>query len=469
MNYGRIFAGNVIWLSQIRKIEKRKKRRRKGGAEEVVSGAFTPDEFFSPANESMFAGDAGDRAKGRSQTTVEITYRVDVAWKVCKGPGDVLRMYFNGADLVWDNLALAPGAPGPTGRFDPSVPPDGVYNPRNPPSRREERFWSVFGFRFNAPISSAGVETLPSGGKVRSGTLNVKDGGFIAVKSYPGTYDQPLDPTMQAEIDARRGPGSTSAHRGDIVVVVRDLNLTVYGNAIPNATFLVHSQIVSVRQIAEDLCRHAKLTPDQYDFTAWSNIFNRGFLIPDRTPPSQEFDALLRAYNLDIIEQDGKIKGIVRGNEIPMSIPKAFLGAEEEAEGKTPSRIELSVANPNELPRQLETRYYATPKLEPETAREFRRSGEFSREESLDLQMTFAPEEADAITKREFYRAHLESVGVSVMVPWRYCRIVPGQVATVETENGPETFRVQEIQGAVPGALKLSGPRAFIETGGGGS
>jgi hypothetical protein len=469
MNFGRIFAGNVIWLSKIRKIEKRKKRRRKGG-QEVIVAEYDPNIFFEAAAENAFAEEPG-RNKGRSQTTVEITYRMDIAWKVCKGPGDVLRMYFNAADLVWDNLTPPPSSPLPTGRFNPTLGADSDFNPRQPPTRNAGAFWAVSGnqFRFNADASTAGVEVLPSGGKIRNGTLNVKDGGFIAVKSYPGTFDQPIDPTMQTEIDARRGAGSTSAHRGDIVVVVRDLNLSVYGNSIPNATFLVHSVKTSLKEIAEDLCQQAKIPPERYDFSAWATVRNRGFLISDRTPLSQEIDSLLRIYNLDIVETDGVIRGIVRGSELPVDIPQHFLGCEEEAEGKLTSRIDLSVANENELPRELEVRYYGTPKLEPEVAREFRRTGDFTREESLDVPITLTPAEAEGICKREFYRAHFESTGASVQLPWRYCRLKPGEVIRVETENGIEAIRIQEIQGAVPGALKVSGPQAFIETDQGGS
>ena len=61
----------------------------------------------------------------------------------------------------------------------------------------------------------------------------------LTFRTYTGADDQEPDSLIQADIDGKFGVGSTPAYRGRAYVVFENLNLTNFGNRIPNFSFEV--------------------------------------------------------------------------------------------------------------------------------------------------------------------------------------------------------------------------------------
>src|SRR5690606_14242121 len=61
--------------------------------------------------------------------------------------------------------------------------------------------------------------------------IGVQEGGpFSVIRFYQGTGTQQIDPT----IESYEGVGNTPAYRHTAYVVIQDLQLADYGNALPN-------------------------------------------------------------------------------------------------------------------------------------------------------------------------------------------------------------------------------------------
>lgn len=394
-----------------------------------------------------------NRRAGKGATIKETKYFVDAAWVVCQGPADILRVWFNATELVLDLLPRADGTT-VTGEIDPTMDSDSPINIYDLPDPSSPAGIRLFGTRFNGTPT---LETLGSGNTLRAGRLTIKDGGSPEYRTYPGTLDQPVDPTIDAEITARKGAsGYTPAYRDRALFVVKDIPLSVLGNALPNATFLVRNTTYrTVKSICEDLARRAGLEESQYDFSAYGERNVRGMIIPERRGPRDDMEILARCYGLDAVEFDGVITGILKGGTVAASIPETMLGA--SADDKFVPRVEVTIPDSVELPKSMDLTYFQTGKMERGSSREFRQTGRHNREEQIDTQLTFSQAEGDEIVTRAFWRLHRNAIRYKIPVPYRYCRLKPTDIVTFTRNNVTERMQIEDISGAVPGVLEITG------------
>jgi len=113
---------------------------------------------------------------------------------------------------------------------------------------------------------------------------------FASPALYGGTDTQPVDPTIQAQL----GVGLTSAYRGLIYAVWENLDLTSFGNKLPNIRMLVEFgspgssppiYTDSVDQIVADVCSRCGIPADMVDTTELAGIATTAQLDSADLPP----------------------------------------------------------------------------------------------------------------------------------------------------------------------------------------
>lgn len=158
----------------------------------------------------------------QTQTTTTTTYNIDVAMMGPRGEVDLLREYGN-TDIL---LNQDPSLDMVSGVYNPSVGADSDYDAATPPSALE----------FYSTSSDRQADNLQStdGGDGSGGTSGPIQGGSSEVTIYPGSMTQDVDPTIEASVDAKFGPGSTPAYRGRSLVVHTQLQLARWQGILPN-------------------------------------------------------------------------------------------------------------------------------------------------------------------------------------------------------------------------------------------
>ena len=94
------------------------------------------------------------------------------------------------------------------------------------------KIWADGKLIHDLSVSNTGQQSLltPIGGGIANATVSTSTNGLTI---YNGTETQDADPTLQAHL------GQVPAYRGQAYAVFTDLDLTNYGNRIPNLTFEV--------------------------------------------------------------------------------------------------------------------------------------------------------------------------------------------------------------------------------------
>ena len=94
---------------------------------------------------------------------------------------------------------------------------------------------TTFNYRYSVSLALALCEgAINHVGRIWADGVEIAPGRLI-LRAYPGDFDQLPDP----KIEAVEGAGRVPAYRGTAYVVIEDLDLTPYGNRVPQLTFEV--------------------------------------------------------------------------------------------------------------------------------------------------------------------------------------------------------------------------------------
>lgn len=411
---GITLAGNVIWTSGVTKTT------------ETTSGG-----------------------KGPRQPDIEtISYFIDLAILIGEGPLKVTKIWAN-TELIYD-IDESEGATGQSGIYDDTEPPDDDYDQFLPPDPLGE--YSTSRYDGTATPDGDGVVSIVSSA-----------GNYSSITIYPGNELQQADPLIQADVDGRKGAGSTPAYRGRCYVVFEKYNLSKFGGVVPNFTFQVeNTQLKTLDTICSDVCRRAGLSAMDYGFDNLAGIASRGFVINSRQAPRAVLELLGRVYNVEFFESDGVIQGTVLGSEPVAAIPAADLGAMEGGpRGETSESeplIDSTLLDEPQIPYQVEIKFFdAKRDGQSNTQRENRQVVRSEKIESIDVPACLIPKEARRMAQRELYQAWLERNTFAFQVPWKYAYLKPTDVVSITKGGFTYSVRIKEISGTLPSPLAITG------------
>lgn len=391
----------------------------------------------------------GGKGGSRTTQTVEnITYDIDLGEMYCRGPVTLLRAYAN-ADVIIDQYDQSAN---PTGVYNPAIPPDTAYNPHIPPDPT-----TSYTTPFNRVDGSITFD--PDG--VGTGTIQ---GGGSSFAIYPGNATQDPDPTIEADIDALHGAGSTPAYRNHSLIRYTAFSLSRWSGIVPNKNAVwEHSTLKTLDTIFGSLCARSSLISGDYDWTGLVAIKPRGMLIAGRLFQSAEVidsPEIQLAYNYFSTEVEGQIVGFAEGDEPVLEIDDTEVGwldGESDVPDIIPE-VESILASEILLPRQVDVKFIDVDnEWEPNTQSAKRQITDGVSTELLEVQLALLTEEARAIAQRKLYRDYVAGTIHKFTLPWTYLYIHPGyRIVITRAEGFTHTLRLTSFEGGI-GVLNCEG------------
>lgn len=262
----------------------------------------------------------------------------------------------------------------------------------------------------------------------------------------------------QATVEvAALGAANVPAYNGLARVVFAGLNLAKWGNRIPTFSFEVrrHSD-PTLEFVLEDILKRAGVPAARLDFSAVSDVTVKGFAVNARTEAKALLDTLQSAYFFDVVEVDGSLKAVKRGQAVQGTIEEAWLGSLNGPRGSD-TLVQISRQMDADLPKKLELGYI-TDALDLQTAIQtaFREVGYSWDAEKLEFPLLLGEDEARRIAEVLVYLPWLNRVGFKVTLPPSYLKIAPADLWYLPTDGlGLVLVRVVAISSTLTGHLEV--------------
>lgn len=422
---GNRFSGNIIWTSGIRE-------------------------------------SSTDREVSKGNEVTEFTYYVDLAIAICEGPiSNVTRVWANGKTL-WSGSFI--------GQNVTDLTED--YNTADANATALE-----------AEAAACGSETDPDCADLYARAAAARDqaDAFLAAKTaaestqtsyntgstawsftvagssfvfHPGTMDQAVDPTIQADKGA-----NTTAYPGICYVVIKNFNLTEYGNALPNLEFEVTAQARTVRAALADISERAGLA--SYDYSASLRIDDTldGYTIATQMTPLAAVAQLESAFHFDTIEQWGQIRYVPRAGHIKATIdPGDFSARIDRSGARLP--ILTSRINDEALPNLASLTYKdAARDYQPNTQIARRGRGNSQNNLNLEYGITLSDSKARSVVDRLLFEPWVSRLSFQGAAHPKWDFASPGDVIGVPVAGAVMPFRIIRIVRGANGIIDIEALR----------
>lgn len=277
----------------------------------------------------------------------------------------------------------------------------------------------------------------------RTGTPVWATGYDGLIQQYLGTETQMPD----ADIEAYLGV-NTPAYRGRAYVRLLEFPLSPYGNQMPNFTFEVESEdggSVPLDQVVAGLLEMVSSPPNDPDsasiqsadmaLEAISGIELMGYSATSQTQARGILDNLQRIFHFDLIEEDGKIRAVLRADADTLDIDMQDLGfAMEDADSMLP---ECSRTQDSDLPKRIDFTYFS-PDFNYQTGiqSDVRNSGYAQDIENMGIPITVLDSDARNIVRVVMDETWNSRDKYSVSLPWRYLAASAGDVIRIPGVGG---------------------------------
>ncbi len=293
---------------------------------------------------------------------------------------------------------------------------------------------------------------------------------------YSGAETQVTDPYMTTK------QGTVPAYRGVAYVLLQDLDLTRWGNRPPALTFVINGGSTvspTVSDILTDVFGLAGLTAGQFDVTAGSGVFVKGFVLSQRRAVAQQIQELLRAYNFELVEIDGKLKIVKIGGSSQITVPVTDLGcyvqtaAAQMMMNPAPNsntfngdnqtippggpRVTVTRKHDLELPQRLELSYFSQTALYNLVSRAaVRYIKSHQNKETLNFPLVFTETAARQVVETLLYREWVERESFVFTLPWKYIQFCPSDVFTLPVGPNQLNVRIQKMNFGLPGPIQFT-------------
>jgi hypothetical protein len=386
---------------------------------------------------------------GHSQTVDNVSYNIDLGLLFARGPLDLIREYGN-ADILIDQFTQSAN---PSGVHDSGVGADDDYDPLEPPDPT---------LNYRDSFDRVDGDIAVDGDGVGTGTVQGGSSGFAI---YPGNDDQQPDPTIESDVDAKYGTGSTPAYKNHALVVHNTLDMSRWGGTVPNITAVwEHQTLDTWGEIFASMCeRVGVLTANgDYDFTDL-DIACRGLLVSGRPYAPAEIIGspdIQLAGNFFVTEVEGQLVGFPEGDEPSITIPDTEIGW-LEGDGDLPDvlpEIDSILVAEKDLARDVHVK-----SLDPDndwdanTQSAMRQITDGSTVELVEINIAQLSDERRATAQRKLYRDYVAGTVHRFTLPWKYLYLHPGYKVTVTRAEGfTHVLRLSSIEGGI-GLLTCEG------------
>lgn len=415
---GMRIAGNVIYMSDVRKVE-----------------TVTPAE-------------GGKGFGNKNPDTVTTQYFCDLGIMFSEGEMSLAKLYA-GTDLIID-LERASS----TGFRDPDVDPDDDADNILLPDPTD----TSIALR---PAQRYGAVVAPDADGTMTGTIAAGSGSDF--RFYSGSETQQPDPLLETHF----GVGNTPAYLGRSYIVLENFEVGKYG-AIPNFTAVLNNiNLTTAAACIDHLCQRVGLEPSDYDVSNVTEFKVRGIPIVNREGPRNTVDLIGKLFGFDMVETDGEIVCVTRGGASSFAVTEDDLGTVEVEGTEDPQDEDLPELVVQErqldqtgLPRRVDVNFFDPARNgENNTAGHTRLEAMANGFVTEDINAVLTFTEGRQLAQRLLDTAWIESAGaIRFRVPHTFASQIKAAAVGTVTRNGiTHKVRIKEVNGFVPGVLEAVG------------
>ncbi len=283
-------------------------------------------------------------------------------------------------------------------------------------------------------------------------------------------YDRTASPTSRFTIvpyygDTSQTPSSimeavetnVPAYRELAYVVFENMDLTDFGNRIPNFSFEIEAPNNTVGGIASDIFTQCGLV-DGTDYDShYATQEVVGWRIESASDARSTLDELLRLYFTDLTEYDGMIIVAPRGTEPFVTIPYNDLGAKLDYNDPVPYITKKRMQD-LELPQQIQLTYQDVDNLASDGSQgAMKYTNDYLQStQRVGTALTLNATQARQIAEQILYTAWTERDTFETSLGPKYYEIAPASVLRIQLPNGDILCRVQNHTFPVFGPIGIS-------------
>lgn len=276
---------------------------------------------------------------------------------------------------------------------------------------------------------------------------------------YTGTESQTADPL----IESYEGSGNVSGRRGKAYVVITGLQLSDFGNSMPQLQFLVE-QVSGTKTVADaisDILIRAGRPEEDFDVTGVDGNV-RGYIVRGPQTCVQQLRPLMLAFDILTQERGGVLYFFSRTNtsEVEITSDEEALAATEEG-SDTPQVLEVVDVQTPQLPVEVNVSYTDPNMSYQSGSQKYRggfRSGGSDNVFSVDLSgIVLTPSEAQDIARRTYWTAHANRQKVTLSLPPSKITTQENDVVTVTAHGTDWRVLLSKVDRGVNSLLQCEG------------
>ncbi|MBS1716475.1 MAG: phage tail protein [Armatimonadetes bacterium] len=269
---------------------------------------------------------------------------------------------------------------------------------------------------------------------------------------YSGTASQAVDPT----ISAHEGANAPAFH-GTAYAVLSDLDLSDFGNRIPNLSAELSTGTTTLGVLASDLCRLAGLATSDLDVSL-AGVAVPGYAVDTGSSTQDQLDPLLQCYGFDAVEVDGVLRFLPRGGGAVAEITQGAMGA--SSQDNKPKTTVKTLSDRTDLPGRLDLVYNdPTRSYQQTTQTEIRQSANIHNSIKISTGLSLSADDARRMVGRLLDTAWVESESAELYLPMSFLKVAAGDPVLVDSNTGPLRARVTEVVLAPLGELRMKAVR----------
>ncbi|MDA0307506.1 MAG: glycoside hydrolase TIM-barrel-like domain-containing protein [Proteobacteria bacterium] len=206
--------------------------------------------------------------------------------------------------------------------------------------------------------------------------------------------------------------------------------------------------------IVAELFQSTGLTGADYDVTRLTETVE-GFTLTSPITVRNALEFLTTAFFFDIVESDGILKCVPRGNESIKSVPEDDLIPSKKKDVQ--DVLKVVRAQELELPQRVNVTYIDRPfNYDPVTQTSQRQTVKAVDQVTMNLPIVMGATQAKKIADVTLYSAWKERNSFQLTIPPKYARIEPTDVITVTVSGVAHEMRVQKTDMEANGVMKIS-------------
>ena len=206
--------------------------------------------------------------------------------------------------------------------------------------------------------------------------------------------------------------------------------------------------------VVAELLQAAGLTPSDYDVTRLTASLE-GFILQQPITVRNALEQLASGFFFDVVESDGILKCVPRGNTSVKSIPEADLIP--NAKSGVQDVLEIHYAQELELPQRVNVTYIDRPfNYDPVTQTSQRQVVRAVDQVTMNLPIVMGATQAKQVADITLYGTWKERLSFSLTVPPKYVRLEPTDVITVTVSGVAHEMRVIKTDMEANGLMKIS-------------